>query len=124
MEKATGVERIDKYDTLSQDVFKVAKEAGLKGGEYDEEDGKYWLTAEYEESILQDFKEEYDNETFWNDLPNRFAERDMERKFGTKAIAAMDNEKRFKEHMAICHKYELEFEKNGIENAQIKGLDK
>lgn len=123
MINAARVERIEKYDALAQRVFKAAKDAGLKGVEYDEKDDEYWLTAEYEESILQEFKEEYDNEAFWDDLPDRLAERDMGRKFGKKAIEAMDNEKRFKEHMTICQKYEAEFEKNGLENVRIKGLD-
>jgi len=122
MINATRIERIEKYDELAQHVFKAAKEAGLKGVEYDEKDAEYWLTREYEESVLQEFKEEYDNETFWDDLPDRLAARDMERKFGRKAIEAMDNKERFIARQTICRKYEEEFEKHGIERLVVPGV--
>jgi hypothetical protein len=113
------VERIEKYDALAQQVFKAAKDAGLKGVEYDEKDAEYWLTAEYEDSVLREFIEAYDNEIFWDDLPDRLAERDMERKFGGKAIKAMDNKQRFIAHQTICRKYEEEFEKHGVERLTV-----
>lgn len=123
MINATRIERIKKYDDLAQRVFKAAKDAGIEGVEYDEEDKTYWLTREFEDSILQEFKDEYDNETFWDDLPDRLAERDLEKKFGRKAVEAMDNETRFKERMRLCQKYENEFEKNGIERVEVRGLE-
>ena len=118
------VERIEKYDKLAQHVYKAAKEAGLKGVEYEEKDAEYWLTAEYEESVLQEFKEAYDNEIFWDDLSDRLAERDMEREFDSKAIEAMDNKERFIAHQTICRKYEEEFEKHGIERLLVPGVSK
>ncbi len=122
MINAVRIKRIEKYDQLAQHVFKAAAEAGIKGVEYDEKDKEYWLEKEYEESILQEFKEDYDNETFWDDLPDRLAERDMERKFGRKGVEAMDREKRFTEHMKIAQNYEDEFEKHGIDRIEIPGL--
>ncbi|MFA6318227.1 MAG: hypothetical protein WC943_12500 [Elusimicrobiota bacterium] len=122
MINAPRVDRIKKYDELAQHVFKAARAAGVKGVEYDEDDKSCWLTGEYEESILQEFKEEYDNEVFWDALSDRLAARDLESAFGSKAIEAMDGEERFKKHMTICQIYEDEFEKHGIDRLTIPGF--
>ncbi|MFI5360715.1 MAG: hypothetical protein ACHQ49_01995 [Elusimicrobiota bacterium] len=122
MINAARIYRIKKFNTLAQQIYKAAGEAKLKGVEFHEDDKSYWLTQEYEESILREFKDEYDNESFWDGLPDRLAHRDLERKLGRKAIEAMGNKERFLAHQTICRKYEEEFEKHGIDRVVVPEL--
>jgi hypothetical protein len=50
----------------------------------------YYEKADYEDSLHQKFIRDYDNHTFWDELIDRLAVRDLIRKVGTDAYQAME----------------------------------
>jgi len=117
MINAIHVDRIKKYDELEQHIYSYANEAGLQDSiEFDEEFKQYFPVKEFEEGILNTFKDEYDEETFWEDLIAELANRDLIRQYGEKAFNQLPKEKQFEARGAAEEKYSKEFERNGVEN--------
>lgn len=71
-------------------IFSYAHDFGLDElVDHEEKDGdKYYPTRTFEEETdVQDLIEEYDNETFWEEIIERFSDRDFMQKFrNTKEI--------------------------------------
>ena len=65
------------------------------------------------------FIEEFENETFWSELIERLADRDMLQTFDEDEILEMTTEERFKAHFDFTEKYEGEFEEHGIDRLEI-----
>lgn len=63
--------------------------------------------------------DEYEDDTFWEELPSRLGDRDFHRKYSKKEIEDMGDEERFLKLMECCIKWENEFEKEGIERLVI-----
>jgi hypothetical protein len=116
-----GDEQIEKYNEIEQHIFSFAKDAGLeKYIEFDEKYNQFFPTVELEEdSEIQKYLEDYNDEIFWQELADKLGTRDFIRKYGIEAIEKMDPEERFLKHQEFIIKYEEEFEKNGIENLEI-----
>ena len=66
------------------------------------------------------FIDEFEDETFWTELTDRLADRDMLRILGDKKILKMTPEERFMTHHDFEEKYEEEFEEHGIERLEIR----
>ena len=63
--------------------------------EYDPEMKKYFPTREYDETnVVMDAIVDYDNESFWEELMERLATRDLILKEGKEKVMAMDDEER------------------------------
>jgi hypothetical protein len=63
--------------------------------------------------------DEYEDDTFWEELPSRLGERDFYRKYSKKEVGDMNDEERFTKLMELCIEWENEFEKEGIERLGI-----
>ena len=88
---------------------------------YDEELEKYFPTREHDEnSPARPFIDEFEDETFWEELIDRLADRDLLHLLGDKKILKMSAEERFMAHHDFEEKYEKEFEERGIERLGIK----
>ena len=88
---------------------------------YDEQMGKYFPTREHDEnSPVRPFIEEFEENTFWDELADRLADRDMLRKIGEKKLLSMTREQRFEAHFDFEGRYQQEFEKHGIGRLEIK----
>ena len=90
-------ERTLPYAALEQKLFSRAAEAGLGHLiEYAPEFDRYLPTRAYEEGDLPHrFLDEYDDESFWDELANRLAERDVINLLGSAArLARLAPEKR------------------------------
>ncbi len=119
-------EAIKKYQELEQYIYSFAKTAGLERHiEYDEEFKKYFLTEEFEiNSEVEEYRLEFEDETFWDELVDRMSLRDMIRQFGEKAVQKMDGMEHFKHQRPFLEKYDREVEEHGIENLEIVSTPK
>ncbi len=110
------------YQEFEQNIFGYAEALGF--GDlimYDEEFEKYFPTREHDEnSPARPFIDEFENETFWSELIERLAGRDMLRVLGDTKILKMTQEERFMAHHDFEEKYEEEFEEHGIERLEIR----
>ena len=89
---------IEKYEDLEYYIFSFAKDFGFKEYADDEKvgDGKFYPTCVFEEETdINKLHDEYDNDTFWNEIVDRLAERDFVRKYGIDKIQKMSREERF-----------------------------
>ncbi len=113
---------VEKFEELEQYIFSFYNEFGLKDYiEYDEEDKRFYPTRKFEmESEAQEYRAEYDNDTFWDNLINRLASRDFVKKYEEHAIKKMTIEEIIEKHNSFAKKYEEEFEKYGIDRLEIK----
>jgi len=115
-------EQVEKYEKIEQYIFSFAKDAEMeKYIEYDGKSKKFFPTGEFEmESDIENYRQEYEDEVFWEELVDRLARRDFIRKYGEDLIKKMDRKKRFEKEEPFVEKYEEEFEKHGIERLEIK----
>jgi hypothetical protein len=115
---------IDKYEDLEQYIFSFFEDFKMdKYIEYDRTIDEYFPTREFEENTeVEEYREEYDNYTFWDELIYRLARRDMIRKYGEAAVLAMAPDELMSKEEDFIEKYEVEFELNGIENLEIRDL--
>lgn len=109
------------YKELEQKFLAFAKNFGFDNlVMYDKKMGKYYPTAEYEE-IESDsqFIDEFENESFWDKLCTRLAQRDLLQEKGIDVLKKMEPLDRITEEDVIAEKYENEFIKNGLKNLII-----
>lgn len=108
------------YRDLEQKIFSYAKEFGLeKYVQWEAKFQNFFPTRELEDGNAREFIEQFEDDTFWDELTDRLAKRDFIRKYGEEAISKMDVRERFEKFDEFEEKYLLEFEENGIENIKI-----
>lgn len=119
---APGDERVKKYDDIEQYIYFFAEEIGLeKYVEFDKESNQFFPTKEFEESAdIEQYREEYDDATFWEELIHRLARRDFIKEYGEDVIRKMDWKERMEKEDPFIEKCEKEFEENGIENLELR----
>jgi hypothetical protein len=88
--------------------------------DYDRSSATYIIKPEREEELLADVIDNYNEETFWEELKSRLAERDIQQN-----VPASDLEKKsavelFKLRLSEETKYENEFREKGLERVEIK----
>ena len=114
--------RTEAYKKLEQKIFSYAKEMGFENlVEYASEYKKYFPTRELEETgSAREFIEEFENDTFWDELASRLAERDSARKVGgVKNLFKLSFEERAEIIWSFEEKYASEFETRGLEGLSI-----
>ncbi len=114
--------RKDPYDRVMQKVYSYATKMGMDNLiEYASDLGEYYVTQEFEEtSECRDFIEEFENDTFWDELINRLAERDLIREAGSlEELYKMGIGKRIELENPLQTKYSDEFSENGIESLEV-----
>lgn len=110
--------RIEKYEEMQRYLLSFAKEFGLE--KYvDIDDEKMYPSRELEEGETDELIDEYDNETFWEELVDRFAKRDFLREYGEEAISKMDTMERIKKDHPFLEKYQDEIYEYGIDRLEI-----
>ncbi len=113
---------IKKYEDLEHYVFSFAKAFGFE--EYADAEkvgnGEFYPTRVFEEETdINKLHDEYDSDTFWDEIVDRLAERDFIRKYGVDKIQKMSRDERFEKICECEEKYADEIEKNGIERLGI-----
>lgn len=111
-----------KYLTLEQKFLALAAEFGFGHlVEYDEELKEYFPTKAFEDkSMVMPAIYAYDNDTFWEELGDRLALRDLIRQEGEDRVQAMELKERFEKLAPFLEKYHEEFEQHGLDRISIK----
>lgn len=117
-------DRIEEFEKFEQYILSFCKDFGVDGFvEYSEDLKMFFLTNDFlEESGVEKLIDEYDNDTFWDQLIFRMAERDMIERYGEDAFGEMEFNERLEREGHFAEMYEEEFEENGLQNLRlIKG---
>lgn len=117
---ATKTARDKEVDDFLDTILSIAKNYNAFDGiEYYEHGNEYAFTPEKEEELLRDM-EDYDEDSFWENLIDKLSQRDAIRKHGIDKLNDMSPEDRMNAIWAEEGKYSDEFEKNGIDNLRIR----
>jgi len=90
--------RIKEYESISDFIFSQAPKFGFKRYmDHEPSDGERYFPTRYfeEETDVHKFHEEYDNDTFWDELTHRLGERDLIEKYSKEEIKKMKREEWF-----------------------------
>ena len=111
---------IEEFDDVESLVLAAAKRNGLEDCvELDPEEKKRVPSAELEDEMAEvvDF---YDDNTFWDQLIFRMADRDFARKYGQEALDKLATEKGTDLEKPLLDKYEKEFNEHGLDRVEIR----
>ncbi len=84
-------------------------------------DFKAFFPSNRLEARLERYTQQYDEETFWDGLTFRLADRDFVRAYGEEAIKAMSPEERMMKRDPFYDACSEEFAQNGIESLRVRG---
>lgn len=88
--------------------------------EIDEETGQPTPTDDYyEDGLWRDIADDYDNFVFWEEIIDRFGERDSMLDYSDQEWKRMSQDERFTAYMRSRETYEREFTENGIDRLRI-----
>ena len=110
------------YQKLEQKLLSFAEEAGFSHLiEYAPKFDRYFPTRMFEDvSQVHGFIDEYDNDSFWEELANRLAERDLiKQEGGLSNVLKLSIEERLGKQFKLEERYATEFEENGLDNITI-----
>ncbi len=109
-------ERDRDIERLESKIFSYASSTGLgKYADYDRETEMFSpADALHEAPEIDAAISDYDDETFWEELSDRLAERELADK-----VAGLEGKERFTALWDVADRYEYEFEGNGIDNVFI-----
>ena len=119
--------RVEKHGKIIQKFYSLAKEMGYeKLIEFDPNMKYYFPTKKYEDSgHFMEYIEEFENDTFWDELIYRLAMRDVVKKVGSvQKLSRLSNDERIKLFSSVEQQYEDEFEKHGIDHLKIENGEK
>lgn len=89
--------------------------------EYNDIMGGYAETAEYEVSgRYRELLDEFENQTFWEELVERLADRDVVDSIGEDVVDAMSAIERYETREPYCETYIEEFKQNGLSNLRFR----
>ena len=105
------------YEMLTQKIYSCAKEMGCESLiEGSKETDEYYTTLEYEmESGIHDYVDEYNSESFWEELIHRLVERDVEAESNREQNEIDSPEAFWAIAGPIGEEYTKEFESNGLD---------
>jgi len=113
---------VEKYEELEQYLLSFSGDSGTERFvEFDAEHDSFFPSGAFEEDEdIERYREEYDEYTFWDELIYRLARRDLIRTYGEAAVFTMTADELIDKEQPFIEKYEDEFEKNGIDNLEVK----
>lgn len=116
---ASRDEEIEEYNEVIQYFLSFAKDFGMDDVFiYDRELAMYFPTYEYEEA-MQPLIKYNDEDVFWYELSSHLAQKEMQEL----DVENMTEDEQRKKLFAIKEKYEKEFERNGLKNLEVKGIN-
>jgi hypothetical protein len=120
--KTEEPEETKKYRDFEQKIYKLAKDFGCDHLiEYDRELQEYFPTAQFEETNpAMGYLEEFEDDSFWEELTERLVERDLLRELGEKEFQGLEPMDRVVREEPFRIRYEEEFEAYGIDRLEIK----
>ncbi len=111
---------IEEYDEVESLVLNEANKHGFSEySELDDVEKKYVPSHELEEKMteLVDF---YNDNTFWDQLIFRMADRDYVRKYGDDALDELETERGMEREKPLLEKYEKEFNEHGLDRIEVR----
>lgn len=114
--------RVEGYHQLVQKLYARAQEMGLSHLiEYAEEFDQYFPTRDFEaDTTIHEFINEYDDETFWDELTRRLAERDLVAQLGGREkVQKLSMEERIRKLGQFEEQYAAEFAKHGLDHLHL-----
>lgn len=110
-----------KYRTLGQKIYSYAKHFGCgELIECDEETKRLHPALELEQTeSVQEAIEEFEDDSFWEELLYRFVERDLVRREGEENVEKMDIDERIAKEAPIEEVYAAEFSEHGLDHLVI-----
>lgn len=114
--------RIQSYHQLVQKLYAYTQEVGLSHLiEYAVEFDQYFPTRDLEAgTTIHKFIDEYDDETFWDELTRRLAERDLVLQLGgVDKVQKLSTEDRVRKLGQFEEYYAAEFARNGLTNLRL-----
>lgn len=119
MSNAQRVNPIKSFQRAASKIYALAQGTSLASWvEFDPKDDRWSPTMLLEESA-QRMTWEYDDESMWEELTDRLAERDAEKEFGRKAFESLRGMDRFGAIEPHERRYQKEFETNGLEYLRV-----
>ena len=107
------------YRTVRKAILAKANAAGM-GEDFILEDGEYYETQDYEEnSPHRKFVDEFEDTTFWDELANRLARRDLWDRFSEEEISQMSVQQRCEHVFPLESLYESEFSQHGLTRLRV-----
>jgi hypothetical protein len=109
------------YEQLESKILKKTAQAGLvEMVEFDEATQRYRLSPEYQErSFFQECYDEFRNESFWEELVIRLADRDLIRRIGLRDWRKLTEEQRRERTRDLEKRYWDEFTRSGVNNLHV-----
>ena len=109
------------YEELESKILEKAHNAGFADSiEWDEENQSFKMKEDAQDrSFFRECYEEFRNESFWEDLVLRMADRDLMRQIGMAAWEKLSEEDRRKQTQGIEKRYWEEFSAHGVERLAV-----
>ncbi|MDF1584013.1 MAG: hypothetical protein RQ733_05430 [Methyloprofundus sp.] len=107
----------NEYEVLRNKILSFADEMGMQGC-YEKDGDNYYENLEYEESSKQfEFIEDYDEDSFWEQLVTKLVDRDYEQQYGNEEVVFEVKMQRLTD---IEEKYADEINDHGLLNFVVK----
>jgi len=120
-QKESADQQVTAFETLESKILEKAGHSGLGDWiEFDEESQRFRVKAEVEEKLFyHECYDEFRNESFWDELAVRLADRDLVRAIGLQEWEKLTEEQRRERTASWEKRYWAEFSKRGIENVMV-----
>ncbi len=109
------------YEELFQKLFSFAEEMGFADLiQLSKEDGKYYPTFNFEsESVAENLIQEFENNSFWEELTSRLARRDVLKEKHTESAAELSEEEWFALMSKAEEKWVKEFDEFDLDRISV-----
>lgn len=120
-QKDSADQKLSEFENFESKILEKAAHNGLGALiEFDEESQRFRVKKEVEEKLFYfECYEEFRNESFWDELCVRLADRDLVKSIGLSAWEAMTEEERRAKTVGWEKRYWQEFSKNGIDRVIV-----
>jgi hypothetical protein len=111
-------EQVESLERVEQRILSLAGERGFKDMvEFRSHVDGFVPTSEFEEK-MDAYISHYDDETFWDQLVDRLADRDLVAEYG-EALKAMPIEQFIATREPVVERYEREAEEHGLQRLRV-----
>jgi hypothetical protein len=120
-QKESASDQVTAFETLESKILEKAAHSGLSDWiEFDEEQQRFRVKEAIEERLFyHECYEEFRNESFWDEMAVRLADRDLARAIGFKEWEKLSEEERRARTVAWEKRYWEEFSKRGVERVVV-----
>jgi hypothetical protein len=112
-------ERIKEFDDLEQYIYSYYKDYQLDDWIEKSADNNQLFPSQAFEDEVMNFIDDYDSETFFDELVHNLARRDFINQYSEDIILKMDIKERIEKEHPFIEKYYNEIEKNNLKNIGI-----